>query len=65
MTRVLIADDDIVVRDVVRRYLERDGLQVSIAHNGAEAMRLLQTEHINVAVLERHDAGARRPVTVP
>ncbi|MCW2560909.1 MAG: hypothetical protein JWP55_4873, partial [Mycobacterium sp.] len=26
MTRVLIADDDTVVRDVVRRYLERDGL---------------------------------------
>ncbi|BBX34659.1 DNA-binding response regulator ResD [Mycolicibacterium mageritense DSM 44476 = CIP 104973] len=52
MTRVLIADDDIVVRDVVRRYLERDGLQVSIAHNGAEAMRLLQTEHIDVAVLD-------------
>ena len=34
MTRVLIADDDIVVRDVVRRYLERDGLDVSIAHDG-------------------------------
>lgn len=25
--RVLIADDDVVVRDVVRRYLERDGLE--------------------------------------
>ena len=41
MTRVLIADDDIVVRDVVRRYLERDGLDVSIAHDGTEALRLL------------------------
>src|SRR5213082_2684469 len=30
MTRVLIADDDIVVRDVVRRYLERDGLDVAV-----------------------------------
>jgi len=36
MTRVLIADDDIVVRDVVRRYLERDGLDVSIAHDRSE-----------------------------
>ncbi|MDT5401016.1 MAG: hypothetical protein QOK33_4247, partial [Mycobacterium sp.] len=25
VTRVLIADDDTVVRDVLRRYLERDG----------------------------------------
>ena len=52
MTRVLIADDDIVVRDVVRRYLERDGLEVSIAHDGAEALRLLGSERIDVAVLD-------------
>jgi DNA-binding response OmpR family regulator len=52
VTRVLIADDDTVVRDVVRRYLERDGLDVSIAHDGAEAQRLLDTEQIDVAVLD-------------
>ena len=52
MTRVLIADDDVVVRDVVRRYLERDGLEVSIAHDGSEALRLLGTERIDVAVLD-------------
>lgn len=52
MTRVLIADDDIVVRDVVRRYLERDGLDVSIAHDGTEAVRLLGSEQIDVAVLD-------------
>jgi two-component system response regulator ResD len=52
MTRVLIADDDTVVRDVVRRYLERDGLEVAIAHDGTEALRLLGTERIDVAVLD-------------
>ena len=52
VTRVLIADDDTVVRDVVRRYLERDGLDVSIAHNGTEALRLLGSERIDVAVLD-------------
>ncbi|MHC9290973.1 response regulator transcription factor [Mycobacterium sp. LTG2003] len=52
MTRVLIADDDTVVRDVVRRYLERDGLEVSIAEDGTEALRLLDSEHIDVAVLD-------------
>ena len=52
MTRVLIADDDNVVRDVVRRYLERDGLDVSIAHDGTEALRLLGTQRIDVAVLD-------------
>ncbi|CAA0110372.1 Transcriptional regulatory protein SrrA [Mycolicibacterium vanbaalenii] len=52
MTRVLIADDDDVVRDVVRRYLERDGLDVSIANDGTEALRLLGSQRIDVAVLD-------------
>jgi two-component system response regulator ResD len=50
--RVLIADDDAVVRDVVRRYLERDGLEVRVAGDGSEALRVLGTEHIDVAVLD-------------
>jgi two-component system, OmpR family, response regulator ResD len=50
--RVLIADDDTVVRDIVRRYLERDGLDVIVADNGAEAMRALSTERIDLAVLD-------------
>lgn len=52
VTRVLIADDDGVVRDVVRRYLERDGLDVSIANDGNEALRLLGSQRIDVAVLD-------------
>jgi DNA-binding response OmpR family regulator len=52
MTRVLIADDDTVVRDVVRRYLERDGLDVLVARDGNEALRLLDSERIDVAVLD-------------
>ena len=50
--RVLIADDDTVVRDVVRRYLERDGLDVAVAGNGNEALRVLATERVDVAVLD-------------
>src|SRR5215813_10872564 len=52
VTRVMIADDDTVVRDVVRRYLERDGLDVAIARDGNEALRLLGTQRIDVAVLD-------------
>ena len=52
MTRVLIADDDNVVRDVVRRYLERDGLDVSIARDGNQALRVLGSEQIDIAVLD-------------
>jgi two-component system, OmpR family, response regulator ResD len=52
VARVRIADDDTVVRDVVRRYLERDGLEVAIADDGDEAMRVLGTQRIDVAVLD-------------
>lgn len=50
--RVLIADDDTVVRDVVRRYLERDGLDVTVADDGTEALRVLGTQRVDVAVLD-------------
>ena len=52
VTRVLIADDDTVVRDVVRRYLERDGLDVSVARDGNEALRVLGSQRIDVAILD-------------
>lgn len=52
VTRVLIADDDNVVRDVLRRYLERDGLEVTIARDGHEALHVLDTEAIDLAVLD-------------
>lgn len=49
---MLIADDDLVLRDMVRRYLERDGMEVAVAADGHEALRLLGSEHIDVAVLD-------------
>jgi DNA-binding response OmpR family regulator len=52
VARVLIADDDTVVREVVRRYLERAGLEVVVADNGTDALRLLGSTHIDVAVLD-------------
>lgn len=52
MTRVLVADDDDVVRDVLRRYLERDGHDVSTAPDGNEALRLLGSEPIDLAILD-------------
>ncbi|WP_099025383.1 response regulator transcription factor [Mycolicibacterium palauense] len=49
---MLIADDDAVVRNVVRRYLERDGMDVSVADDGTEALRLLGSTRVDVAVLD-------------
>jgi DNA-binding response OmpR family regulator len=49
---VLIADDDPVVRDVVRRYLERDGHVVAAAGDGAQALQMLQSMQIDLAILD-------------
>ncbi len=36
--RILVVDDDATVRDVVRRYLERDGHQVTALDRGTDAV---------------------------
>lgn len=37
---------------MVRRYLERDGLEVAVARDGNEALRVLGTQRIDVAILD-------------
>ncbi|WP_036530313.1 response regulator transcription factor [Nocardia sp. CNY236] len=52
---ILVADDDPVVRDVVRRYLERDGLTVLEAEDGpsaSAAMARRGRDRIELAVLD-------------
>ncbi len=49
---ILVADDDSVVREVVRRYLERDGMTVIEATDGPAAMAALAEEPIDLAVLD-------------
>ena len=39
--RVLLADDDLAMRDFVRRALEDDGYDVTIAQDGTEAIETL------------------------
>lgn len=41
MARILLADDDAAVRDVVRRALQSEGHEIAIAQDGQEALDLL------------------------
>src|ERR671914_2552658 len=52
MTQVLVVDDDLTVRDVVRRYLELDGHQVSLADNGEDALRWIAEHEPDLVVLD-------------
>jgi DNA-binding response OmpR family regulator len=50
--RVLVVDDDPTVSDVVRRYLERAGLNVTLAADGPAALRAFEAEHPDLVVLD-------------
>jgi two-component system, NtrC family, response regulator PilR len=46
--RVLVVDDEQSMRDMLRIVLRRDGYEVSVARNGAEAMEILQREPVDL-----------------
>ena len=50
--QVLIVEDDPQVRDVVRRYLERDGLAVQVAGTGTEGLELARRSRPDVILLD-------------
>ncbi|MYR04840.1 response regulator [Gordonia sp. SID5947] len=49
---ILVADDDPVVADVVRRYLERDGMNVMVVGSGSQALDELERNQIDLAILD-------------
>jgi DNA-binding response OmpR family regulator len=52
MTTVLVVDDEPIVRDVVARYLERDGHRIISAADGDEARGLIEREAPSLVVLD-------------
>lgn len=48
--RILIADDEGEIRDLLRLYLEKEGYEVLEAANGEETLQVLQ-KHKDVAML--------------
>ena len=50
--QVLVVEDDPQVRDVVRRYLERDGLAVQVAGTGTEGLELARRSRPDVILLD-------------
>ena len=52
VSTVLVVDDEPIVRDVVVRYLERDGYRTLEAATGDDARRLLEREQPSLVVLD-------------
>lgn len=51
-SKILVAEDDRKIADTVRLYLERDGHEVSVAHDGPEALRLARAGQPALVVLD-------------
>jgi DNA-binding response OmpR family regulator len=51
-TTVLVVDDEPLVRDVVARYLRREGFRTLIAGDGDTAMQLVEAENPDLVVLD-------------
>src|SRR5581483_6242968 len=52
MATILVVDDEPIVRDIVVRYLRRDGFATLEAGNGTDARELIETEQPNLVVLD-------------
>jgi DNA-binding response OmpR family regulator len=52
MTTVLVVDDEPLVRDVVSRYLERDGHRVVTAEDGDRARTIIEREAPSLVLLD-------------
>lgn len=63
--KIIVVDDDARIRDLLRRYLTKEGLEVSIAEDGKALNRLLLRESADLIVLDLMMPGEERSVHLP
>ncbi len=52
MTRILIVDDEIRIREMIRKYAEYEGFQVAEAANGMAAVEMCETQAFDLVVMD-------------
>ena len=50
--KVLVVDDDVRIRDLLRRYLMQEGFEVMLAEDGKALNRVLQRDAVDIIVLD-------------
>jgi two-component system phosphate regulon response regulator OmpR len=51
-TQILVVDDDVELRDLLRDYLARQGIEVSVLHDAGSLERRLERERPDLIVLD-------------
>jgi CheY-like chemotaxis protein len=63
-TRILLVDDDEVQNIIMRKLLEREGFDITVAGNVAEALKLISSNRYDVLLSDLHMPGAADGLTV-
>ena len=50
--KIVVVEDDINIAELLRLYLEKDGFEVHIAHDGGEGLRLAESEKPDLVMLD-------------
>ncbi|MBP5212158.1 MAG: response regulator transcription factor [Pyramidobacter sp.] len=50
--KIVVVEDDINIAELLRLYLEKDGFEVCIAHDGGEGLRLAESEKPDLVMLD-------------
>ena len=50
--KVLVVDDEMLIRNVIKDYLENEGYEIFEAENGLEAIRVFKEEKIDLIILD-------------
>ena len=50
--KILIVDDEVLIREVIKEYAENEGYEVMEAENGLEAIEKVKTEQIDFLILD-------------
>ena len=57
LKKILVVDDEEVVRDMLRNLFMRNGYEVSLAANGEEALEYLKSERLQLIILDLNMPG--------
>lgn len=57
MARILIADDEESIRDLVKEVLSAEGHEFLLAESGAQALELLRAKGADLAIIDRNMPG--------
>jgi len=52
MTKILVADDDAHIRELLALFLNAEGFETVEARDGAEALRIVENSHVDMVILD-------------